>query len=119
MTESKPSALPLHMLCREANVLPHECIVVGDTTSDTGMARNAKAALCLGVLTGSGSATQLAQTGAHVVLSSVGDIPSLLQAAAAAALSPNVLIDDDELDVDNIDETIVPVAPFRVPSIQT
>jgi phosphoglycolate phosphatase-like HAD superfamily hydrolase len=77
--ESKPSALPLRMLCEQASLTPQDCIVVGDTTSDSGMARNAKAGLCIGVLTGSGTATQLMETGANVILPHVGDIPDLLQ----------------------------------------
>jgi phosphoglycolate phosphatase-like HAD superfamily hydrolase len=77
--ESKPSALPLRMLCEQASLNPEDCIVVGDTTSDSGMARNAGAGLCIGVLTGSGTATQLMETGANVILPHVGDIPDLLQ----------------------------------------
>ena len=77
--EAKPSALPLKMLCEQASVTPQDCIVVGDTTGDTGMARNAHAGLCIGVLTGSGTAEQLMETGANIILSSVGDIPALLE----------------------------------------
>lgn len=53
--------------------------MVGDTTSDSGMARNAKAGLCIGVLTGSGTAAQLMETGANVILPHVGDIPDLFK----------------------------------------
>jgi phosphoglycolate phosphatase len=67
------------MLCEQASLNPEDCIVVGDTTSDSGMARNAGAGLCIGVLTGSGTATQLMETGANVILPHVGDIPDLLQ----------------------------------------
>ncbi len=45
-----------------------ECVVVGDTSADCGMGRNGNAALIVGVLTGSGTATQLLETGAHIVL---------------------------------------------------
>ena len=61
---SKPNALPLQLLCDQANVLPSNCIVVGDTISDTGMAINAGAGLCVGVLTGSGTRDQLLMSGA-------------------------------------------------------
>jgi phosphoglycolate phosphatase len=67
------------MLCQQASLQPDDCIVVGDTSSDTGMARNAGAGLCIGVLTGSGTADQLMETGANVILPHVGDIPALLE----------------------------------------
>lgn len=57
---------------------PQDCIVVGDTTGDTGMARNAKAGLCIGVLSGSGVTDQLIETGADIVVPNVGHIPELL-----------------------------------------
>lgn len=77
--EAKPSAVPLEMLCQQTLLTPQDCIVVGDTTGDTGMARNAQAGLCIGVLTGSGTANQLMETGANVILPSVGEIPALLE----------------------------------------
>ena len=76
----KPSAEPLERLCRHAGVSPHECIVVGDTSSDMEMARNSKALFCIGVLTGSGTAEQLTATGANIVVPSVGHVPDLLSA---------------------------------------
>jgi phosphoglycolate phosphatase-like HAD superfamily hydrolase len=60
--------------------------VVGDTTSDTGMARAANAGFCVGVLTGSGTAPQLLDTGAHLILPHVGHIPTLLQTFQQLAL---------------------------------
>lgn len=77
--EAKPSAVPLQILCQQTTLTPQDCIVVGDTTGDTGMARNAQAGLCIGVLTGSGTADQLMETGANIILPNVGDIPALLQ----------------------------------------
>lgn len=76
----KPNAEPLERLCRRGGVTPQECIVVGDTISDVGMARNAKALFCIGVLTGSGTAEQLTAMGANIVLPSVEHIPELLSA---------------------------------------
>jgi phosphoglycolate phosphatase len=88
--EAKPSALPLLLLCEQALLTPQDCIVVGDTTSDTGMARNAKAGLCIGVLTGSGTADQLMDTGAHVILPHVGEIPALLLQTMGMMLAEEV-----------------------------
>lgn len=78
VTEPKPSARPLEILCQRTSLTPFVCIVVGDTTGDTGMARNAQAGLCIGVLSGSGAADQLMETGANIILPNVGDIPALL-----------------------------------------
>ncbi len=68
MLESKPSAHPLHVLCKQANVLPENCVVVGDTSADIGMGRNGNAKLIVGVLTGSGTREHLLENGAHLVL---------------------------------------------------
>ena len=77
----KPSAQPLELLCAQVDgVSPHECIIVGDTISDSGMARNANALFCIGVLTGSGTPEILTETGADIILPSVADIPALLSA---------------------------------------
>jgi phosphoglycolate phosphatase len=80
VTEPKPSAAPLMQICGATFVNPSECIVVGDTTADTGMARNAQSLMCIGVLTGSGTPEQLTETGADIILPHVGHIPALLQA---------------------------------------
>ena len=58
-------------MCKQANIKPEECIVVGDTSADTGMGRNANAKLVVGVLTGSGTTEQLLRTGAHVVIPNI------------------------------------------------
>ncbi len=78
VVEAKPSAHPLMELCGRAGVSPHECMVVGDTSADTGMGRNSKAGLVVGVLTGSGTERQLLDTGAHVVLPNISYIKDLL-----------------------------------------
>jgi phosphoglycolate phosphatase len=81
----------LNILCSWANVKPSECIVVGDTTSDTGMAKAAGAGYMVGVLTGSGTSEQLLADGAHLVLPNVGFLPQLLDAigvVVAATRSP-------------------------------
>ena len=79
VTNGKPSPDPVLQLCKQAGVAPHECIVVGDTIADTGTARSAGAGLCIGVLSGSGERQQLIKTGAHLVLSHVGELPRVLQ----------------------------------------
>jgi phosphoglycolate phosphatase-like HAD superfamily hydrolase len=93
--EGKPSPLPLIELCNQINyflkdeglledpadeIYTHDCIIVGDTTADTGMAKAANAGFCVGVLTGSGTTEQLLESGAHLVVPNVGYIPALLKA---------------------------------------
>jgi phosphoglycolate phosphatase len=76
--ECKPSPEPLFELCRRARVSPSECLVVGDTSSDTQMGARAGAGLVVGVLTGSGTKEQLLSTGADIVLPSIGFLKGLL-----------------------------------------
>ncbi len=66
--ESKPSAYPLQELCKQADVKPENCAVVGDTSADIGMGKNGNAKLIVGVLTGSGTKEHLLESGAHVVV---------------------------------------------------
>lgn len=88
----KPSAVPIQMLCERATVhinrklqtcisaiQPQNCIMVGDTTADTGMALASNVGFCVGVLTGSGTTDQLLGSGADMILSDVGQIPILLK----------------------------------------
>ncbi|CAJ1958298.1 unnamed protein product [Cylindrotheca closterium] len=79
VSNGKPSGDPLLALCNQAAMQPFECIVVGDTTSDTGMAKNAGAGLMIGVLSGSGTKQQLLASGAIVALEDVGRIPEYLE----------------------------------------
>ena len=95
----KPSPVPLQLLCERATeyahqncseeqtsirptiqITPQNCVMVGDTTADTGMAVAANVGLCVGVLTGSGTTEQLLGTGADLVLDDVGHIPTLFRA---------------------------------------
>lgn len=46
-------------------------MVVGDTCADTGMGRNAKAGLVVGVLTGTGTREYLLDHGADVVIPNI------------------------------------------------
>jgi phosphoglycolate phosphatase len=84
VSDGKPSAAPLLQLCRQASISPQQCIVVGDTTADMGMAVAAQAGLCVGVLTGSGTEEQLLASGAHVILPHVGHLPTLLEEIEAS-----------------------------------
>jgi phosphoglycolate phosphatase len=79
VVENKPSAHPLMELCGRAGIMPHECMVVGDTSADTQMGRNSKAGLIVGVLTGSGTERQLLDTGAHIILPNISYIKDLLE----------------------------------------
>ncbi|KAL3911662.1 MAG: hypothetical protein SGILL_007193 [Bacillariaceae sp.] len=94
VAQGKPSAVPMHELCNRTNlsleeegvlkdaslrISPQDCVMVGDTTADTGMALAANVGLCAGVLTGSGTEEQLLGTGAHLVVPDVGYIPDLLK----------------------------------------
>jgi phosphoglycolate phosphatase len=69
--EGKPSVHPLLALCKQAQVLPQDCVVVGDTCADTGMGRNAKAGLVVGVLTGTGTREYLLDHGADIVIPNI------------------------------------------------
>ena len=53
--------------------------MVGDTTADTGMGKNAGMGLVIGVLSGSGTKEQLLATGATVILQDIGKIPEYLE----------------------------------------
>eukprot|EP00979_Chaetoceros_neogracilis_P003624 scaffold629_cov257-Chaetoceros_neogracile.AAC.14 len=63
VSESKPSVQPILSLCKEAQVSPQDCIVLGDTSADTLMGLNAGVGLTVGVLTGSGTAEYLLDNG--------------------------------------------------------
>ena len=95
--ESKPSAQPLLSLCKQAQVSPQECIIVGDTSADTGMGRNSNAGLIIGVLSGSGTADHLFEKGAHVVL------PDISYLIGFASMFPSISSrpTDDEMSMDN------------------
>lgn len=66
----KPDPAPIARLCQMANVLPADVVVVGDTTFDIEMGRNAHAGRCIGVAWGNHSRQMLLGAGADVVLDS-------------------------------------------------
>ncbi len=71
--------------------MPHECLVVGGTSSDMGMGINGGAGLIVGVLTGSGTKQQLLDTGAHVVLPNIGHLEHLLRCVPPYEVTPSSL----------------------------
>jgi Predicted phosphatases len=85
--ESKPSSYPLLTLCKQVGVSPHECIVVGDTSADMGMGQNSNAGLIVGVLSGSGTANQLFENGAHLVVPDVSYLVCITSMFSAGAAS--------------------------------
>ena len=95
---SKPDPESLINLCRQAGVMPHECLVVGDTISDIGMGINGGAGLVVGVLTGSGTKQQLFDTGAHVVLPNIGHLEDLLRCSLGATSSSSATLVSMESD---------------------
>lgn len=64
----KPDPAPVQRLCQLTHVLPADTIVIGDTTYDIEMGRNAGVGLCWGVAWGNHPPQQLMQAGADKVL---------------------------------------------------
>ena len=107
--ECKPSPEPLFELCRRAGVLPSECMVVGDTSSDTQMGVRAGAGFVVGVLTGSGTKEQLLDTGADIVLPSIGFLQGLLLLSTEPSIRNGSIADVMDIDeFDSMDESIFP-----------
>lgn len=74
--------LPLVALLRTRASSVSSLVVVGDTESDAGCGVNAGAGLVVGVLTGGRPETALRAAGAHEVIPSVADLPTLIEARA-------------------------------------
>jgi phosphoglycolate phosphatase len=68
----KPAPDAVFAICQAFRSEPARCVVVGDTPTDLAMGRAAGAGLVIGVLTGIGSATDLAD--ADVILDSVASL---------------------------------------------
>ncbi len=64
----KPDPTPVLVLYDKTNVLPEDTTVIGDTTFDIEMGRNAKAAHCIGVAWGNHEVEQLLKAGADRVV---------------------------------------------------
>lgn len=64
----KPNPTPVLHLCQLTHVLPADTTVIGDTTYDIAMGRNAQVGHCLGVAWGNHTPQQLMQAGADRVI---------------------------------------------------
>lgn len=74
---TKPEAGMVLAFCQSQSLNPAEVIVVGDNSHDIEMGRNANAALCVGVLTGTSTRDELEKI-ADVVLDDIRELPALL-----------------------------------------
>jgi len=74
----KPNPFLLNQAMGEAGVEPHQTVMVGDTTYDIEMARNARTA-AVGVSWGVHDAHELTAAGAHRVVARFEDIPALVR----------------------------------------
>jgi hypothetical protein len=84
-------------------------MVVGDTSSDTQMGVRAGAGFVVGVLTGSGTKEQLLDTGADIVLPSIGFLQGLLLLSTEPSTRNGSIADVMDIDeFDSMDESIFP-----------
>ena len=73
----KPHAAPIRYAAGRLDLPPHRCAMVGDTPVDMRAARQA-GAWAIGVLCGFGEKNELERAGAHLILPSPADLPSVL-----------------------------------------
>jgi phosphoglycolate phosphatase-like HAD superfamily hydrolase len=73
---TKPFPDPILLAASHANVLPQECLMVGDTTVDI-RAGKAAGAQTVGVLCGFGTERELRRAGADIILKNTGDLLEL------------------------------------------
>eukprot|EP00520_Triparma_pacifica_P007140 CAMPEP_0118640524 /NCGR_PEP_ID=MMETSP0785-20121206/4800_1 /TAXON_ID=91992 /ORGANISM="Bolidomonas pacifica, Strain CCMP 1866" /LENGTH=244 /DNA_ID=CAMNT_0006531919 /DNA_START=54 /DNA_END=785 /DNA_ORIENTATION=+ len=78
-SEAKPNPYPVNYFCKKHNCKPSETVVIGDTLGDTGLGRNAKVGLTVGVLSGSGTERELREGGADIVLPDVSHFLGWIQ----------------------------------------
>ena len=74
----KPEPGMVLAFCQAMSLKPKEVIVVGDNSHDIEMGRNAQAGLCVGVLTGASTRTELEQI-ADIVLNNITELPELIE----------------------------------------
>lgn len=74
---TKPEAGMVLAFCQSQSLNPAEVVVVGDNSHDIEMGRNAKAGLCVGVLTGTSTRNELEKI-ADIVLNDIRELPALL-----------------------------------------
>jgi phosphoglycolate phosphatase len=72
----KPHPLPIRYATQRLGLLPHRCVMVGDTTTDVRSAR-AAGAWAVAVLSGFGEQDELERAGAHLVLESVAEMAEI------------------------------------------
>jgi N-acetyl-D-muramate 6-phosphate phosphatase len=73
----KPHPMPVELTARRLNVPTAKCLMVGDTAVDVRAARRA-GAWAAGVLCGFGERGELERAGAHIILDSTADLPTVL-----------------------------------------
>jgi len=73
----KPESGMVLAFCQSQSLNPSDVVVVGDNSHDIEMGRNAKAGLCVGVLTGTSTRDELEEI-ADVVLDDIRQLPTLL-----------------------------------------
>ena len=74
----KPGPGMMDAFCRKTGLTPRQCVMIGDSVHDLGVAPASGAALAIGVLTGPATHDDLAPMADHV-LASIGDLPDLLK----------------------------------------
>jgi phosphoglycolate phosphatase len=72
----KPEPGMINAFCAALELEPHQVAMVGDSTHDLGMGRNAGAGLNIGVLTGTGTRASLDSL-SDVLITSIDDLPAL------------------------------------------
>lgn len=85
-TKPKPHPESALGICRSLDICPTQAVLIGDTTRDTDLGRDAGLGLTIGVLTGAGNKAILQQE-ANVVLDSVDDLLGALFPSEFGALA--------------------------------
>ena len=76
---AKPEAGMVLAFCRQMEIAAEQVVVVGDNRHDIEMGRNAGAGLCIGVLTGTSTRTEL-EALADVVFDDISALPQMFRA---------------------------------------
>lgn len=74
----KPGPGMMLAFCRSTGLQPGECVMIGDSVHDLGVAPSSGAAMSIGVLTGPAERRDLEPHADHVI-DSIGDLPELLR----------------------------------------
>lgn len=75
----KPNKESAVKLCRHFGVDPQNVVMVGDTPTDMGFGVNGNFGLVVGVTSGVGGGHNLRESGAHVILDDLSELPSILE----------------------------------------